>query len=154
DTRLKPRRVVSMAVLWTVGIGAGFAVLTSANQSLGTGHTVQPGAGGPTPVRFVAVALLAVAAALYTHRRLTRRRWLLTWMGVMLFALALSEALLVLVESPGDLRLTGGAILALVGFVFALNGSARELGGAYRSQRTMLYDHEVQSATVASLQRA
>jgi signal transduction histidine kinase len=154
DTRLRPRRVVTMAALWTVGLAAGFGVFTISSETLGAGHTVEPGAGGPTPVRLVAIALFAVAATLYAHRGLTKQRWLLTWIALMLFGLALSEALLFLVESPGDLRLTGGAILALAGLAFALNGSARELAGAYRAQQTKLFDHEVQSATVASLQRA
>jgi signal transduction histidine kinase len=153
DTRLTPSRVVTMATVWTLGAAAGFNVVTSSNEPLGS-HTVPPGAGGPTPVRFLTVVLLAVAATLYTQRGLSRRRWLQTWMGLMLFALALSEALRILVDGPGDLRLTGGAILALFGLAYALNGSARELAGAYRAQQTKLFDTEVQAATVASLQRA
>jgi signal transduction histidine kinase len=154
DTRLTPRRVTLMAAAWVLGVSAGCSVVTSSNDPLGVDHTAAPGAGGPTPVRILSVALLCVAATLYTHRGLVRRRWLTTWVGVMLFALALSEALRILVDGAGDLRLTGGSILALLGLAFALNGSARELAAAYRAQQAKLFDSEVQAATVASLQRA
>ena len=119
DTRLTPRRVVTMATLWTIGISALFALVTGTNDALGTDQ-VHPGAGGPTPARFLSITLLALAATLYAHRGLTQRRWLVTWMSVMLFALALSESLRFLVESAGDLRLTGGAVLALLGLAFIL----------------------------------
>jgi signal transduction histidine kinase len=72
----------------------------------------------------------------------------------MLFALTLSVGFQMAATSRGDARLTGAALLAVVGLAFALNGSARELAAAYTDQRAQLFDSTIHAGKIESMQRA
>jgi signal transduction histidine kinase len=154
DTTLTGRRVTLVTVAVLVVAELVLLAVPTLSASVGATQSLNTATGGPTPVRIASVFGLAVLATLYTFRGLTRQRWLHTWIGLMLFSLALGEGLRIFATSAGDASLTGAAILALCGFAFALNGSARELAAAYSDQRAQLFDSEVRAQTMKSLRRA
>ena len=141
-------------------LGASFAaavvltLLFRATPDLGDGLTVSQltsTEGGLTKLRDVALAALWVALAVaYTVRGL-RRRWLYTWGGLMLFALALSQ--LAGAGEGNDAWAVAGSALMAVGLLVAVGGCSVELAEAYDEQRLRLLDSELDAETAEVRQR-
>jgi signal transduction histidine kinase len=154
DSRLDVRHALFVPLLTFAAASLAIAGVPWLADPLAPPRAVASIVGGLTPVRFGSMVVFAGLAVVYTWRGLERARWLHTWIGLMLFALAMSSGLRVLATVPGDVRLTGASILALCGLGFALNGAARELAAAYTEQRALLFDTEVEAEAVESLHRA
>lgn len=148
EDRVTLRSVALIATAWIVAAALVIQFGPELDTPFGPPRSVSETAGGPTPVRLAILLGLTALATAYTLRGLRRQRWLHTWIGLMLFALALSTALRALAHAPGDVRLMGAEVLALLGLAFAANGSARELAAAYKQQRARLFDTEVRAETV------
>jgi hypothetical protein len=141
-------------------VGASFAalaVLTAvfrASPDLGDALTVSPitsSASGLTTLRDVVLAAIWVDLAVaYTVRGL-RRRWLYTWGGLMLFALALAQ--LAGAGEGRDAWAVAGSALLAVGLLVAVGGCSVELAEAYDEQRLRLFDSELDAETAEVRQR-
>jgi signal transduction histidine kinase len=141
-------------------VGASFAalaVLTAvfrASPDLGDALTVSPitsSASGLTTLRDVVLAAIWVGLAVaYTVRGL-RRRWLYTWGGLMLFALALAQ--LAGAGEGRDAWTVAGSALLAVGLLVAVGGCSVELAEAYDEQRLRLFDSELDAETAEVRQR-
>lgn len=99
-------------------------------------------AGPRQPFELAGQALVAMAwlalAARFALAGLRRERWLHTWLGLGLFAVALGTVSSAPVTAPGELWLTGAALLELVGMLLVLLGAAVELEAAWAQQQGML----------------
>ena len=104
-----------------------------------------------TKLRDIVLAAVWIGLAVaYTVRGL-RRRWLHTWGGLMLFAVALS-LLAGAGEGSGAWAVAGSAQLAN-GLLVAVGGCSVELAQAYGEQRVRLLDSELDAETAEVRQR-
>jgi signal transduction histidine kinase len=97
------------------------------------------------------LVVLGVASFTRGHRV---RSWLWTWFGLMLFGFALARSVGAVAESPGDLWVTGAAVITAVAILLALNGVSEELKLAYLTQRMRLLDSHITAEERAARLRA
>jgi signal transduction histidine kinase len=154
NTRLSPRRMLVSTLGAMVAGVAVMRLVPALTHPLDGDSALSAGTGGPTVARLVVFAGLGALGVVYTWRGLQTHRWLHTWIGLMLFAIALSTGALLLVERADDPYLMGAALLAIFGLAFALNGGARELAAAYTEQRALRFNSETRVCTAESGLRA
>jgi signal transduction histidine kinase len=152
QSKVSARRLAVRSLL-LLGVATLF-VLAVPGLAESRGGVLSSAVGQPTPLRTITMVVVAALAVFYTYRGLQEARWLHTWIGLMLFAITLSLGFQMAATTRGDSRLTGSALLAVVGLAFALNGSARELAAAYTDQRAQLLDTTIHASTIERSQRA
>ena len=94
----------------------------------------------------IPLAWLALAAA-FSWRGHQRRRWMFTWIGLMLVALALGDVARVLAPPPMTAGLLGKELLRLAGLTAGLYGCMREILYTYRDSSTRLAKSEYTAMT-------
>lgn len=127
--RAAPLLGLLVAVFVALPTAAGFF-----ESSVSPGSQVGGDLVGQTAV---AMAWLALAAR-FVLAGLRRERWLHTWLGLGLAAVALGSVSSASVSAPGELWLTGAAVLELVGMLLVLLGAGVELKAAWVQQQEML----------------
>lgn len=131
--------IVVLAVLFSVVPGLATAVDGGAADRVGAYGVVNqmgimPFAWGLTAVGF-------------TWRGIRGRRWLLTWMGILLLCLALGDVARVMAAPPVEAGLLGKEILRATGLLLALHGATREILYTYRDGSTRLAKSEYTAMT-------
>ena len=89
-------------------------------------------------------AVLGIAFALRGHQR---RRWLFSWLGLTLFAVALGDLTRVFAPPPLEGGLFGKEVLRLAGLLAGVNGAFREILYTYRDSSTRLAKSEYTALT-------
>lgn len=92
------------------------------------------------------LAWMATAVG-FTWLGIRRRRWLFTWLGVLLLCLALADVARVLAPLPVEAGLLAKEILRLLGLLLALHGATREILYTYRDGSTRLAQSEYSAMT-------
>ena len=144
DRRARPLTVVAASV----AAAGGLTVLFRASPELGDALTVSWLTS--TSSAFATLRELVVAgvwlglAVAYTVRGL-RRRWLYTWGGLMLFALALSQ--LAGAGEGSDPWAVAGSALMAIGILVAVGGCSVELAEGYEQQRLRILDSQLEAET-------
>jgi signal transduction histidine kinase len=139
-----------------IGAVAVLAVLVHAAPRLGSALSITQLTGGDGTGSLaggiVVMAVWLALAVAYTVRGL-RRRWIYTWPGLMLFAVALS-GLGAGAADPTNTWAVGGVLLEAVGVVIAMVGSLVELTRAYEDQSLLLIDSTLEAETAEARERA
>ena len=147
---VRPLTVVASSFAATVVLSLLFRV----GPALGDAFTVSQltsTSGAAAKLREITVAAVWVGLAVaYTIRGL-ERRWLYTWGGLMLFALALSQ--LAGGGRGSDSWAVAGSALLAIGLLVAVGGCSVELAEAYDQQRLRLLDSELDAETAEVRQR-
>lgn len=108
------------------------AVATAIDGAAATGARTYDSVNelGVTPV---VLSLLAVA---FTVQGWRRRRWLFTWLALLLVCSAIGNLIRVVAPPPVAAGLLGQEVMRLLGLVLALNGATREILYTYRDSST------------------
>ena len=95
------------------------------------------GYGNVNQVGIVPVAFLLLTV-MFTLQGYRRRRWLFTWLGLLLLSIAVGEVTRVITPPPVEAGLLGKELLRLLGLLLALHGGVREILYTYRDNSTRL----------------
>lgn len=123
--------------------------------------TAIDGASGATPRSYTALNIVGLVpfasgalAVAFTWQGYRRRRWLFTWLGLLLLAIVLADVARVVAPPPLESGMLAKEVLRLLGVLLALNGAMRELLYTYRDSSTRLAESEYTALTAQERIRA
>jgi len=140
-------RLTGAALLAIAVLAVGFHWLPSlATATDGAQSTYPRSYSAVNQLGFIAVAMTVLGAAFTWHGQ-RRRRWLFTWLGLMLTTIALGDLVRVVAPPPVESGLLGKEIMRVMGLLAGLNGAAREILYTYRDSSTRLARSEYTAMT-------
>jgi signal transduction histidine kinase len=146
DTVLRPRPLVGrIAVVMTGAALVGIPGWPPGPPAR-LGILVAPATATDVAVRLAAAAACAALAVAYTRVGLRHGRWMLTWLGLGLCALALANGFSALARAGDDLWLTAAAGFQFLGMLFAINGGGQDLRRAWAEREAALYATQLRLA--------
>ena len=147
---VRPFSVLAASSAATVALALLFRAFPDVGDAVTVSDLTSSAAGLTALREIVLAAVWVVLAVAYTVRGL-RRRWLYTWGGLMLFALALGQ--LAGASEGSDGWAVAGSVLRAVGLLVAVGGCSVELAEAYEQQRLRMLDSELDAETAEVRQR-
>jgi signal transduction histidine kinase len=138
DSRLRPRRLVGRIAAVIAGAVIAGIPGWPPGPAVRLGVLVAPATTADVAVRLAAAAACAALAVAYTTAGLRHARWMLTWLGLGLFALALANAFSSLAQAGDDLWLTGASGFQFIGMLLAINGGGQDLRRAWTEREAAL----------------
>ena len=147
STRISGPQLIAGAVILLALVVVFLRLVPSAATLIDGARAVAPRRYGAVNELGVMPFVLPFVAVAFTWQGWRRRRWLFTWVALLLVCIALGDGLRVTVPPPVEAGLLAKEIMRLLGLLLALIGATREILYAYRDSSTRLAKSEYVAMT-------